>query len=43
MLEIFPPSSLNNSILTSVLVGLVVVWLFQETYGWNFSGLVVPG
>ena len=43
MLEIFPASSLDNSVLTPVLVGLLIVWMFQETYGWNFSGLVVPG
>ncbi len=43
MLEIFPASSLDNSILTPVLVGLFVVWFFQETLGWNFSGLIVPG
>jgi hypothetical protein len=43
MLEIFPQSSLDNSILTSVLVGLVFVWFFQERFGWGLSGLVVPG
>ncbi len=43
MLALFPPSSLDNSILTSVLVGLLVVWAFHETLGWGLSGLVVPG
>lgn len=43
MLPIFPSSALDNSILTSVLVGLLVVWVFTETLGWNFTGLVVPG
>ncbi len=43
MFAIFPASSLDNSILTSVLVGLLVVWALQETLGWNFTGLVVPG
>lgn len=43
LLHLFPPSSLDNSILTSVLVGVMVVWFFQETLGWNFTGLVVPG
>lgn len=43
MLPLFPQSSLDSSILTSVLVGLCVVWFFQETFGWNFTGLVVPG
>lgn len=26
-----------------MLVGLLVVWALQETLGWNFTGLVVPG
>ncbi|MFN7147393.1 MAG: poly-gamma-glutamate biosynthesis protein PgsC/CapC, partial [Myxococcota bacterium] len=26
-----------------MLIGLFVVWAFQETLGWNFTGLVVPG
>jgi hypothetical protein len=43
MLALFPPSSLDNSILTSVLVGMLVVWALQETLGWGLSGLVVPG
>lgn len=43
MVDFFPASVLDNSILTSVLVGLLITWIFQETYGWNFSGLVVPG
>lgn len=43
MFPLFPASSLDNSILTSVLLGLLVVWFFQETLGWNFTGLVVPG
>lgn len=43
MFELFPPSALDHSILTSVLVGLLILWFFQETLGWGFSGLVVPG
>lgn len=43
MIALFPASSLDASILTSVLVGLVVLWFFQETLGWTFTGLVVPG
>ena len=43
MLHLFPPSSLDSSILTSVLVGVLIVWLFQELLGWNNTGLVVPG
>lgn len=41
--QIFPPSSLDNSILTSVLVGLLIVWVMQETLGWGISGLIIPG
>ncbi len=43
MIELFPASSLDNSILTSVWVGLMVTWLLQERLGWEFTGLVVPG
>jgi hypothetical protein len=43
MIELFPPSSLDNSILASVWIGLVVTWLLQEAFGWQFTGLVVPG
>ncbi|MCB9777188.1 MAG: poly-gamma-glutamate biosynthesis protein PgsC/CapC [Alphaproteobacteria bacterium] len=43
MLELFPAAVLDTSILTSVLVGLVVVWALQEWFGWGFTGLVVPG
>ena len=30
MLNVFLPSSLDNSILTSVLVGILVVWAFRR-------------
>jgi hypothetical protein len=43
MVDVFPATVLDNSILTSVLVGLLITWMFQEVLGWNFSGLVVPG
>lgn len=43
MLPIFPSSSLDNSLVTAVLVGLFFVWFFQERLGWGLSGLVVPG
>jgi hypothetical protein len=42
-LLIFAPWSQDITILTCVLVGVIVVWALQETLGWNFSGLVVPG
>lgn len=40
---IFAPWSNDITLLTCVLVGVLVVWALQETLGWNFSGLVVPG
>ena len=43
MVDLFPASVLDNSILTSVLLGLLITWVLQETLGWNFTGLVVPG
>ncbi len=43
MLELFPTAVLDTSILTSVLVGLLVVWLLQEWLGWGLTALVVPG
>lgn len=43
MFELFPTATLDTSILTAVLVGLLIVWLLQEWLGWGFTGLVVPG
>lgn len=43
MIELFPTSVLDTSILTAVLVGMLLVWFFQEWLGWGFTGLVVPG
>jgi len=40
---IFPESSLAHSIITTVLIGIVVVAFFNLRYGWVLSGLVVPG
>ncbi len=42
-LTLFPPHSLDTSILAAVLVGVVLLALLTETYGWTFVGLVVPG
>ena len=41
--DLLPTSSMDSSILTPVLIGVLLVWLFQETLGWGLSGLVVPG
>lgn len=43
MISLFPSAVLDSSILTSVLIGLLVTWILQETLGWNFTGIVVPG
>jgi hypothetical protein len=42
-LTLFPPHSLDTSILAAVLVGVVILALLTETWGWTFVGLVVPG
>ena len=43
MLEIFPSALVDNSLLTAVLVGVVVLWFLAERLGWPATGLVVPG
>lgn len=43
MLPLLPHATLETSLYTAVLVGILVVWFFQETFGWGFVGLVVPG
>lgn len=42
-MEFFPEHILDSSIHTSILVGLIVLWLATETIGWNFSGFIVAG
>ncbi len=37
------PQGLDNSLLVAVLIGVLVRLAFNETLGWVFSGLVVPG
>ncbi len=43
VLELLPARGLDQSMLLPVLVGLLVVLLFTETFGWVFAGAVVPG
>ncbi len=43
MLEIFPASALNSSVITTVWIGVAVVCLFNLRFGTTMSGLVVPG
>jgi len=43
LLTLFPSAYVDNSLLTAVLIGVLVIWLLTEFYGWPQSGLVVPG
>lgn len=42
-LPLFPTAGFDHSVTTPVLLGVLVSWLFCETFGWVFAGLVVPG
>jgi gamma-polyglutamate biosynthesis protein CapC len=42
-LHIFPESSLASSLITTVWVGVFVTCFFNLRYGWNKSGLIIPG
>ena len=43
MLDLFPSAYIDNSLLTSVLIGVLVLWWLAERFGWPAVGLVVPG
>src|SRR5882672_6413354 len=42
-MHLFPESGFDQSATTPVFLGVIVSWLFTETFGWVFAGLVVPG
>ncbi len=42
-MHFFPASGFDQSATTPVLLGVIISWLFTETFGWVFAGLVVPG
>ncbi len=42
-IHIIPEGPLEASILIPIFVGMLVMTSFSETYGWGFTGLVVPG
>ncbi len=42
-LDWLPSGPLQGSVLVTIFVGIVFAVLFAEVFGWNFSGLVVPG
>ncbi len=43
LLSVFPSAYVDNSLLTAVLIGVLIIWVLTELYGWPQSGLVVPG
>jgi gamma-polyglutamate biosynthesis protein CapC len=43
VLELLPARGLDQSMLLPVLVGVLVVLLFTEIFGWVFAGAIVPG
>ncbi len=43
MIEIFPERMLDGSVHTAVLIGILILWVAAETFGWSMVGLVVPG
>jgi hypothetical protein len=42
-LALFPPHGLDQTIHVAVLIGVYVLLFFTESFGWVWSGLVVPG
>ena len=43
MLHLLPGAYIDNSLLTAVLIGVLVLWWLAERFGWPATGLVVPG
>ncbi len=43
MIELFPERMLDGSIHTAILVGVVLLWMMTETFGFVFAGFVVTG
>ena len=43
VLHVFPESGLASSLITTVWIGVFVVCFFNLKFGWNLSGLIVPG
>ena len=42
-IDLLPSRGLDQSILIAVLVGMMIMLFFTETFGWVFIGVVVPG
>ena len=43
VLNIFPPGSLDSSVVTTVWIGIMVLAFFNLRLGWVASGFIVPG
>lgn len=43
LLNIFPPGSLSQSVITTVWLGIWVIVFFNQRLGWSMSGLIIPG
>ena len=43
LLQALPSNGLDRSLHAPVLVGLLFLAFFNETLGWTYAGLVVPG
>ncbi|MFT6144183.1 MAG: hypothetical protein ACJAZO_003206 [Myxococcota bacterium] len=43
MLPVFPSAYIDDSLLTEVFVGVLLLWWLTERFGWPTTGLVVPG
>jgi hypothetical protein len=43
MLPVFPSAYIDDSLLTAVLIGVLLLWWLSERFGWPATGLVVPG
>ncbi len=42
-IPIFPENDLAHSVLTTTFIGLLVMVIFNEWFGWPLSGIIVPG
>ncbi len=43
ILKVLPEHAIDNSLVVPILIGLLILLFFTETFGWVFSGFVVPG
>lgn len=41
--NVFPDNGLDRSLHAPILIGLLFLTFFRETFGWSYAGLVVPG